>query len=324
MQLDQILLPIREDLAKVDVVMQQRCDTSVPTITQVVEYIIRNGGKRIRPALTLLCARVSGYSGPAAPKVGAAMEMVHTASLLHDDVVDNAPTRRGRASINSKWGNQISVLVGDFLWCKACEIIVDLGHHRILRTITDSVVGTTEGEVLELIKSNDITTSQDDYLTIIRHKTAMLIAASCHVGAILGEVPESLEHAVRRYGLALGMAFQLADDALDYVADEERFGKSNGTDLREGRITLPLIIAFQRCGTADQQLMKEALLAKSLTDAQLAEVVRILETCGGITETKKLALEYCEKARAHLEPFKQSPVKESLLKLTNYVEQRDV
>lgn len=323
MQLDQILLSIRDDLAAVERTISDRSVTTVPTITQVVQYIINNGGKRIRPALTILSARVSGYTGDAAPKVGAAMEMVHTASLLHDDVVDNAPTRRGRASTNSTWGNQISVLVGDFFWCKACEIIVDLGNHRVLRTITDSIVGTTEGEVLELVKNNDVNISEADYLNIIQHKTAMLFAASCHVGAILGEVSETVEHALRRYGYDLGVAFQLADDALDYTSDEERFGKTRGGDLREGRITLPLITALQRCTDSEQTLLKDALLSQSLADDQLAAVIDILEHSGGITHTLSLAREFIERAKSHLAPCKPSIEKDALLHVAEYVIARD-
>ncbi|MBI2344199.1 MAG: polyprenyl synthetase family protein [Deltaproteobacteria bacterium] len=324
MQLDQMLLPIREDLATVETVIRHRCTTSISTITEVVHYIIQNGGKRFRPALTILAARLAGYVGDAAAQVGAAMEMVHTASLLHDDVVDNAPTRRGRPSTNAKWGNQISVLVGDFFWCKACEIIVDLGQHRILRAITDAVVGTTEGEVLELIKSNDISISEEEYLKIIAHKTAKLLACSCHVGAMLGGVSETLEHAVQRYGFDLGMAFQLADDALDYVSDEDRFGKSRGTDLREGRMTLPLIIALQRCDAREQSLIKEALLAQTLRDDQLAEVLQILDRSGGMAYTQEKTLTYVERAKSHLAPFKHSLEKAALFQLADYVTTRDM
>ncbi len=323
MHLEQILLSIRDDLEAAERVIVERSITTVPTITQVVQYIINNGGKRIRPALTILAARVTGYTGDAAPKVGASIEMVHTASLLHDDVVDNAPTRRGRASANSKWGNQISVLVGDFFWCKACEIIVDLGHHRILRTITDSIVGTTEGEVLELVKNNDVNISEEDYLKIIQHKTAMLFAASCQVGAILGNVSETLEHALRRYGFDLGIAFQLADDALDYISDEERFGKTRGGDLREGRITLPLITALKRCSASEQTIIKDALLSHVLSDEQLVAVIAILERSGGITHTHTLAQEYVERAKSHLAPFKASIEKDALLHLADYVIARD-
>lgn len=323
MQLEQILLPVTTDLAAAEQTIVDRSVTTVPTITQVVQYIINNGGKRIRPALTILSARVSGYTGDAAPKVGAAMEMVHTASLLHDDVVDNAPTRRGRASANSKWGNQISVLVGDFFWCKACEIIVDLGNHRILRTITDSIVGTTEGEVLEMVKNNDVSISEADYLTIIQHKTAMLFAASCHVGAILGDVSETLEHGLRRYGYDLGVAFQLADDALDYVSDEAQFGKTRGGDLREGRITLPLITALQYCTESEQTLLKDALLSHTLSDDQLTAVINVLDRSGGITHTLELAREFVERAKSHLAPFKPSIEKDALLHLADYVITRE-
>ncbi len=318
MQLEPLLLPISSDLAKVENILAQSCATSVGTITQVVQYIIQNGGKRLRPALTILAARISGNTSDAAMRVGAAMEMVHTASLLHDDVVDNAPTRRGRPSANSKWGNQISVLVGDFFWCKACEIIVDLEQPRILATITKAIVGTTEGEVIELVKSNDFDITEDEYLHIIQYKTALLIAASCQVGAQLAGVSELLEVALKRYGMELGMAFQLADDALDYVSDFDRFGKSRGTDLREGRLTLPVILALQRCDETEQRIVKDALLSPTHSDAQLAEVTAILEQYDCLADTRRRAEHHVARAKSHLDPFKPSLENDALRGLADY------
>lgn len=318
MQLDHILLPIQKDLARVEEIIAARSDTNVPTITQVVHHIIQNGGKRIRPALTLLSAKMTGYSGEAAAYVGAAIEMVHTASLLHDDVVDSAPTRRGRSSANAKWGNQISVLVGDFFWCKACQIIVEKGTHKILNGITEAIVGTTEGEVIELVASNDIEMSEDTYLKIIKSKTALLLAVSAEAGAMLSEVSEEHTHSLRRYGFDLGIAFQLADDALDYVSDENRFGKTNGTDLREGHLTLPLIHALRSCNDTERAQVRDALLSKTLSDTQLHCIVELLHKYDGITYTQKLAEQYVEKAKSHLEPFKPTLEKESLLSLADY------
>lgn len=318
MQLEQILLPIREELAQVEHVLLNRCETAVPTITQVVQYIVHNGGKRLRPALTILCARLTGDTGDAAPRVGAAIEMVHTASLLHDDVVDSAPTRRGRVSANSKWGNQISVLVGDFFWCKACQIIVDHGNPRILSAITHAIVGTTEGEVIELTKSNDISMTESEYLKIIRSKTALLMAVACQAGAMLGGVSETLECALQRYGFDLGIAFQLADDALDYVSDEARFGKSRGTDLREGHMTLPLLHTLTKCTEDEKAIIKDALLASTLTETQLATIVALLQQYGGIEYTMQMARQHVARAVAHLEPFKPTLEKESLQSLAAY------
>lgn len=319
---EQIFLPIKDALAKVEHVILDECRTNVSTITQVIEYIIAHGGKRIRPALTIMSARITGYNGDNAPRVGAALEMVHTASLLHDDVVDNAPTRRGAPSANSKWGNQISVLVGDFFWCKACQIIVDMEQPKVLRAITDAVISTTEGEVIELIHSNDVSMSEEEYLRIIKYKTARLMAVSCRTGAMLSGASENLEAAVSRYGLDLGIAFQLADDALDYDSDEERFGKSRGTDLREGHLTLPLILALQRCEDNESSLIKEALLSQTLDDTQFADVLTILERYQCIKDTRAMAQRYVDQAIAHLEPFKPSLDKDALVQLAHYVVHR--
>lgn len=324
MTLEQLLLPIKSELAEVEQVILTEGATTVPTITQIVQYIIQNGGKRMRPALTLLAAKVAGYAGPAAARVGAAIEMVHTASLLHDDVIDKASTRRGKSSANARWGNQISVLAGDFFWCKACQIIVDLGNQRILRAITEAVVATTEGEVIELTKSNDLGITKDEYLQIIKYKTAMLMAVSCRAGAMLGEVSETLEHALARYGLDLGMAFQLADDALDYDSDEEQFGKAHGTDLREGRLTLPVIATLPHASVSEQAVIKEALLSQTITTEQFTRVIEIVNQYQGITATRQLAQEFADRAKAHLAPFKPTLELESLLQLADYVVMRSV
>ncbi|MBI4367531.1 MAG: polyprenyl synthetase family protein [Deltaproteobacteria bacterium] len=319
MQLEKISLSIRSELAAMEEVLRTTTASSVPLITQVIHYIIDNGGKRIRPTLTLLAARMCGYGGDAAPRIGAAVEMVHTASLMHDDVVDNAPTRRGKPSANAKWGNQISVLVGDFFWCKACELIVRHGDHRILSAITNAIVGTTEGEVLELTKSNDLAIDEEVYLKIIRHKTAVLLAAACQVGAMLGGVSETLESALQRFGHDLGVAFQLADDVLDYVSEEERFGKSKGSDLREGRLTLPLIVTIKQCTEAERTLIKDALLSHTVSEAQLAAITQIINKYGGIDYTSNRAYAFVEQAKGHLAPFKPSLEQEALLTLADYV-----
>ncbi|MBI4239328.1 MAG: polyprenyl synthetase family protein [Deltaproteobacteria bacterium] len=319
MQLDSILLPIRDELPRVETEILAASATSVPTITEIVHYIIRNGGKRVRPALTMLAGRVCGYTGTAGPRIGAAIEMVHTASLLHDDVVDSAPTRRGKTSINARWGNQISVLVGDFFWCKACQIIVDHGNSRILRVITEAIVGTTEGEVIELVKTNDLGLTEAEYLRIIQHKTALLMAAACRAGAMLGDASEGMEAALGRYGLDLGVAFQLADDALDYDSDEERLGKTKGTDLREGRLTLPLLYTLGRCNESERASIKEALLAPTLHEEQFGAVVQLLAQYDAIAHTRNLAQQYVERAKAHLTPFKPSLERDALERLADYV-----
>lgn len=322
MSMDQICLPIRQDLDAVEAVLARETTSSVDIITQVIQFMIANKGKRLRPALTILAARMAGYHGEAAPIMGAMMEMVHTASLMHDDVIDNAAVRRGRPSANAQWGNQISVLVGDFFWCKACEIMVRHGNSRILQAVTHTITATTEGEVLEVVKSNDINITEEDYLKVIQLKTAVLLSTCCQVGAILGDVSESYESAMKRYGYDLGIAFQLADDYLDYVAEEERLGKSTGTDLREGKVTLPLIVALKRADDSERQSIKDAALAKAITPKKLAEVLEIIKRHNGLAYTADLARHYIAKAKSHLEPFKPSIEKDALLALADYVIER--
>ncbi|MBI2345521.1 MAG: polyprenyl synthetase family protein [Deltaproteobacteria bacterium] len=271
----------------------------------------------------MLSARICGYTGEAAPRIGAAMEMIHTASLMHDDVVDNAPTRRGKPSANAKWGNALSVLVGDYFWCKACEIIVQHGDFRLLKVVTDTITGTTEGEVLELTQSNDVGINEEEYLKIVRHKTAVLLSACCHAGAVLGKVSEMLETALRRFGLDLGIAFQLSDDVLDYVSEEERFGKTRGSDLREGKLTLPLIVALKRCTDPERAIIKDALLSTELSEVQLGKIIELLDKYEGIDYTRKLARDYAERAKSHLKPFKPSIEKDALLALADYVTSRE-
>lgn len=323
MQLEKICLPIQAQLAQVEEVLRERTASPVPIITQVVQYIIQNGGKRIRPTLTLLAARICGYSGDAAPRIGAAMEMVHTASLMHDDVVDNAHTRRGNPSANAKWGNQLSVLVGDYFWCKACELIVHHGDVRLLGIVTDTITGTTEGEVLELVTSNDTNIHEEEYLRILKFKTGILLSACCQAGAILGKVSETLESALKRFGLDLGMAFQLADDVLDYVSEEARFGKARGTDLREGKLTLPLIMVMKRCSDSERAVIKNALLSKTIAESALCHIIDILNKYEGLEYTRRLAQDFVERAKSHLSPFKPSLEKESLLALADYVVARE-
>lgn len=322
MSMDQICLPIQQDLIAVEDVLKRETTSSVEIITQVIQFMIANKGKRVRPALTILAARMAGYHGESAPLMGAMMEMVHTASLMHDDVIDNAAVRRSRPSANAQWGNQISVLVGDFFWCKACEIMVRHANPRILKAVTATITATTEGEVLEVVKSNDINITEEEYLKVIQLKTAVLLSACCQVGAILGDVSESYEGAMKRYGFDLGIAFQLADDYLDYAAEEERLGKSTGTDLREGKVTLPLIVALKRADDTQRQSIKDVALAKAITPKQFSEVLGIIKEHNGLAYTADLARHYVARAKAHLEPFKPSIEKAALLALADYVIER--
>lgn len=316
-------IPVAKELQESERALHTYLDSEVGLITQVVEYIIHNGGKRLRPLLTLLSAKISGYRGSDAPKLAAAMEMIHTASLLHDDVVDDAPLRRGKASTKAKWGNSISVLVGDFFWCKMSQIIVHHGCLRLLKVVTDTITVTTEAEILEITKHSDFSIDQETYLKIIRGKTAVLLAACCQMGAVLGEVPEEYEERLKRYGYDLGTAFQLADDILDYEGEEEKFGKHRGSDLREGKLTYPLIAALRLATPKESKTIKDALMAGHLDSERFKKVLEIIQRYSGIEETRKLARTYIEKAKTALKPFKPSLEKEALMGLADFIIDRD-
>lgn len=317
--LKEILIPVQHEMDELEAAITFHLASKVPFVESVVDYVMKNGGKRLRPMLTVLGSKLAGYSGTAAVSLGAAIEFMHTASLLHDDVLDNADIRRGRATTNVKWGNHVSVLVGDFFYCRAMDILVGQGDIRILRMITDAITTTTEGEILEITKSNDISTTQDDYLKIIGGKTAALFGASCQIGAVLGNVSPAFESALNKFGFKLGMAFQLMDDILDYTSSEDEFGKTNGTDLREGKLTLPLIIALSQCKKEEAQKIKSVLISDATSAAHFKEILQIVERYGGIAGTVQLAKNYVEQAKEELSVFKPSLEKEALLSIADYV-----
>lgn len=322
--LQDILIPVKDEIEKLEKIMFELLDSEVGFVRTVGEYILKNGGKRIRPILTVVCARLVGFSGLSAYKMGACVEFIHTASLLHDDVVDNAKIRRGRPAANAKWGNHVSVLVGDFFYCRASQLLTEQGDLKILKTITDCITATTEGEILEIVKNADVGATRADYLQIIKSKTALLLAAACQVGGILGGVSLDLENALREYGFNLGMAFQLADDILDYVSSEDVFGKTLGIDLQEGKLTLPLIIALSRATEQETQVIKSALVSDNLDSQKLLDVKDIIKKYRGFDETHDLAKSYIAKAKENLTVFRSSLEKDILLSLADYVIERDM
>ena len=323
MTLEEIFLPIKQDLAEVEEVIRRHvASSSVPFVTDIAEYVIRNGGKRLRPALCLFSSRLVGTSGRKVVDCAAAMEFFHTATLMHDDVIDNAKVRRGKPAANSRWGNQIAVLVGDFFYCQASTLLVGAGNLKAIELVTKTMLTTTEGEILEITRSNDFATTEVDYLRIITEKTAILMAASCALGGILGNISEEFTLALGEYGKNLGIAFQLADDVLDYVSDESEFGKLRGTDLKEGKLTLPLLAALRHASGGERQIIKDALIAGTMEEARLKEVTSILLKHGGIDYTLNLAHSFVEKAITALAPFKPSIEKESLTTLARFVTER--
>lgn len=323
MNLERICLPISNELTQLEAVIQASLKSPVPMVEEAAHYTLAAGGKRIRPILCLLAARMSGALGPDAVKLAATLEFIHTATLLHDDVLDHATLRRGRPSANARWGNQISVLLGDFLYCRASEMLVELGNLQILKHVTAATAATTQGEIVEVVRGSDTGVTEGDYLDVLVNKTARLMSASCRVGGILGRLPEEFESALKDYGFDLGVAFQLADDVLDYEADEAVFGKTAGTDLREGKLTLPLLVALKRCDAAEASLIKNAIISDRLEEARFQEVVSLVQKYNGIAYTLDLAKSYIAKTKESLKPFKPSIEKESLVALADYVIERN-
>lgn len=320
--LQQICVPIQDDLVSLENFFKQRINSKVPLVTNAISYIIDNGGKRLRPILTILSARLAGYQGERAISVGAAIEMMHTASLLHDDVMDNAEIRRGQTSANQKWGNLVSVLVGDYLYCQAMDILVENGDLDILRSVTDAISLTTEGQIHEITKTHQVEMNYEEYLEVITGKTAELIAASSHAGGILGQLTDDLAEQLKNYGLYLGIAFQLMDDILDYVADEKMFGKACGVDLREGKLTLPLIITLEKCSTSESKLIKSTLIKDQTDEDAFREILNIMQHYNVIEASKKHALDYIGKAKSSLDSFRPSIEKDSMIALADYVVER--
>ncbi len=313
---------IGEDLKLVELQFRKDLKSEVPLISKVGEYVLSSGGKRIRPALLLLSARLCGYTGPRSVPLASVIEFIHTATLLHDDVVDNAHLRRGNASANTLWGNEASVLVGDFLFSKSFSLMVADGDLNILRILSGATTIIAEGEVLQLICTSDLEITEARYVEVIESKTAILISAACRAGAILGGATPEQEEALGRFGMNLGIAFQLMDDTLDYIASEEQFGKSIGHDLEEGKITLPLIRTLSLC-SAEERADIAAIVDKELFDLdEFARVLGYVQRYGGIEYTIDAARQLINQGKEHLACFPQSPVKEALIELANYTVSR--
>lgn len=319
MDLREICIPIRQEVEQVEQFIAQHLNSRFNFVESVTDYVMKNGGKRLRPILTILCAKLSGYQGEDAVALGAAIEFMHTASLLHDDVIDGATMRRGRDSTNKLWGNHVSVLVGDFFYCRAMDILVAHGDLKVLRAVTDAVTLTTEGEIFEITKVSDLNISEDDYLEIVKNKTAALMGAAAQTGAILGRVPEEFELSLRKYGYHLGIAFQLVDDVLDYTQPQEVSGKDSGLDLKEGKLTLPLILVLRRATDRELKNIKEALIAREMDITAFNEIYKIIQNYDGIRDTIRLAKSHVQKAKEGLLSFRPSLEQEALSAIADYV-----
>ena len=334
--LDLVAAPMRQ----VDRTMREQLPSEGQLPGLVGEHVLSSGGKRMRPALCLLAAELCGYTGPRRVQVAAAIELLHTATLLHDDVVDLAQLRRGRASANAVWGNRRAVLVGDFLYARASTMIVEDGDLDILWSFSNTIRLMAEGELLQLERSFDPSVTEAHYYKVIERKSAVLLSAACNAGAILGGVTRAEQRRLSEFGREVGLAFQLRDDALDYCADESALGKTPCADVREGKVTLPLLLTLKRCTAAERELAAAALKqaarrtaelsaegvhdpAQVLTDEEVAPVAQLVERYHGSADTDRRAATHVQRAREAIAPFADGPVKRALLAAAEYAAARD-
>jgi octaprenyl-diphosphate synthase len=312
-QADAPALSMNLEMEHVDAVIQARLVSDVALVNQISAYIIGAGGKRIRPRLVLLFASALGFEGPERFELAAIVEFIHTATLLHDDVVDESGLRRGRETANALFGNAASVLVGDFLYSRAFQMMVSVNRMRVLNVLADATNVIAEGEVLQLMNMHDPDLAVESYLRVIRFKTAKLFEASARLGAVLADAPRPVEEACADYGRSLGTAFQLVDDLLDYEGATTQLGKNVGDDLREGKPTLPLLIAMARASEAERDLIRHAIEHGEV--ARLAEIVGIVRRTGALEATREAARAEAELARRSLAALPPSKAREALLEL---------
>jgi len=324
---------VAESLEQVEAALREQLASDSELVPAIGEHVFASGGKRLRPALTVLGAELCGYHGPRRIQIAAAIEMIHTATLLHDDVVDLATVRRGRPSAHVVWGNKRAVLAGDFLYARASTMIVDDGSTDVLRIFANTIQAMAEGELLQLERSFDAAIPESHYYDVIERKSAALVSAACECGAVLGNVTRAELRRVAEFGRELGLAFQIRDDALDYEADERNLGKSRYADLREGKVTLPLLLALKRCDAGEQarvagllkEVAQEALehgeASRPVED--FAAVLELVHRYQGMEGAMRRAEEHIERARLAIAPFTDGPAKQALLAAAAYTVARD-
>ncbi|RLB63567.1 MAG: octaprenyl diphosphate synthase [Deltaproteobacteria bacterium] len=314
---------IDSELKEIESAYADYLKTNVSLIPKISEHIILSGGKRLRPALLILTMKMMGdqpYSGTA---MAAVIEFIHTATLLHDDAVDQADMRRGLTAANMIWGNEASVLVGDFLFSTSFDLAVDQGNLKILKALASATKRLAEGEILELMKTADITTTEDDYLAVIEGKTAILMAIACEIGSLLADADHEKQSIMKTFGLNLGMAFQMVDDVLDYTSREEDLGKAIGIDLEEGKLTLPLIYTLKQASDEERKQLQEIILADFVNPEDFTYVYQLLTKYKGIQFTMNQARKHIETAKSLLTPLEPSLFKEALVFVADYVLDRN-
>ncbi len=322
MQIQDVFNHYGDDLTRVEEHMQACLRSDVSLIHEIVSHIIGSGGKRFRPLLLLAASGLCGYRGERRFPMAVVIEFVHTATLLHDDVIDHAKIRRGRTSANNIWGNAASVLVGDFLYSMSFKLMTADGNLDIMRLISAATNSMSEGEVFQLVKCGDIGITEDQYLSIIEKKTSFLISAACAVGGILGGKGDGDIRALSGFGMSIGSAFQITDDTLDYLANEEEFGKSVGQDFQEGKITLPLIHTLRKCSPVEAKLIKKAIGKKKISGETIADIISLIRQYGGAGYALDKARQCIDEGKEFLRHFPDSEDKTALLTISDFILER--
>jgi octaprenyl-diphosphate synthase len=322
--LAQIFEPIRADLALVDREFARHVQSHVDLIPKIGQYIQTSGGKRIRPAVLLMASRLAGYQGDRNVLYAAVVEFIHTATLVHDDIIDESDLRRGRPAVHSRWGNDITVLLGDYLYIKSMALALTHDSLELVRVLCDVTLHMIEGELYQLTKNGDADITEEEHLDIIRRKTAYLFGGCAQIGGMLGKISLEREQALREYGFNLGIAFQVVDDLLDFTGDAQAVGKPIGSDLREGKVTLPLIhLLRQSTDGLGAGIIRDIIASRAVTTDQWSELLRCLKEHASIDYAYRRAVEFAERAKKPLYAFPPSSEREALLALPDYVLSRD-
>jgi octaprenyl-diphosphate synthase len=321
--LAQIFEPIRADLERVEAEFGRQVESNVGLIPEIGRYIQRAGGKRVRPAVLLMASRLVGYDGRLAVLFASVVEFIHTATLVHDDIVDRAEYRRGQQAVHSKWGSDVSVLLGDYLYIKGMDLALSRGSLDVLRVLSDVTLRMIEGEIFQLTKAGDVHISEDEHFDIVRRKTAYLFGGSAQIGGMLGGIGTDQQMALREYGFNLGVAFQLIDDLLDLTGTEASLGKPVASDLREGKLTLPIIYLLRRAGDGAGRLVEEVVRDRSLTPEQWRAISALLAEHKAFDYARLRAAAHAEQAKSQLAIFPPSPEREAMMALPDYVLARD-
>jgi len=321
--LAQIFEPIREELDAVEQEFVRHIQSRVALIPEMGRYIQKSGGKRVRPAVLLMAARLSGYDGDRAVLYASVVEFIHTATLVHDDIIDGADLRRGRMAVHSRWGNDITVLLGDYLYIKSMALALTYDSLDLVRLLCDVTLRMIEGELYQLTKAGDVDIPEDEHFEIIRRKTAFLFGGCAQIGGMLGKVTPERETALQEYGFNLGVAFQLVDDLLDYTADQAALGKPIGGDLREGKVTLPIIFLRERGGEDAFSIVRTVVAERAVSAEQWTTILGLLKEHRATELAYERAVEYAERAKACLAVFPPSRERDALAALPDYVLSRD-